>query len=78
MDVVLHPNFTTNNLVYLAYAAGTSEASHLVLMRARLEGDKLMSPEILYKTQNRNRPVLWWQACVFERWFTYPDAWRCF
>ena len=65
MDVVLHPNFTTNNLVYLTYAAGTSEANHLVLMRARLEGDALMNPEILYKTQNRNRPVHYGGRLVF-------------
>ncbi len=65
MDVVLHPNFTTNNLVYLTYAAGTSKANHLVLMRARLEGDALINPEILYKTQNRNRPVHYGGRLVF-------------
>ena len=34
-------------------------------MRARLEDDTLMNPEILYKTQNRNRPVHYGGRLVF-------------
>ena len=47
MDVVLHPDFAANNLVYLTYAAGTSDSNHLVLMRARLENDVLVNSETL-------------------------------
>ena len=65
MDVVLHPDFAANNLVFLTYAAGTSDANHLVLMSARLENDALVNPETLYKTQNRNRPVHYGGRFVF-------------
>ncbi|EJW20635.1 hypothetical protein IMCC14465_15220 [alpha proteobacterium IMCC14465] len=65
MDVVLHPDFAENNLVYLTYAAGTPEANRLVLMRARLADKTLENPETLYQTQNRNRPVHFGARLVF-------------
>ena len=39
MEVVLHPGFKENGLVYLAYATGTSEANRTVLGRMRLVRD---------------------------------------
>lgn len=39
LDVVLHPDFETNNLVYLAHATGTAQANRTVLTRARLVRD---------------------------------------
>ena len=41
MDIVLHPNFAGNQLVYLSLAVGTSEASALRVIRARFTGDAL-------------------------------------
>lgn len=65
MDVVLHPDFTENGLVYLTYAEGGRKDNRLVLMRARLDGDALVSPETLYKTQSRNRPTHYGGRLVF-------------
>ena len=38
-DVVLHPDFRSNSLLYLSYATGTSNANTLALFRARLVDD---------------------------------------
>lgn len=37
-DVVLHPDFATNNLVYISYAAKMGDENTLLLMRYRYEG----------------------------------------
>lgn len=65
MDVALHPDFPSNNLIYLTYAAGTPDANYLVLMRAQLTGDNLEKVETLYQTQNRSRPVHYGGRLVF-------------
>lgn len=41
MDVVLHPDFRRNGLVYFTYAVGTQEANATALGRARLAGNRL-------------------------------------
>ncbi|HEY7776712.1 MAG TPA: PQQ-dependent sugar dehydrogenase, partial [Kineobactrum sp.] len=41
-DIVLHPGFSDNRLVYLAYARGTPQANGTAIMRARLEGTVLL------------------------------------
>lgn len=52
-DIKLHPDFKTNNLVYLSYyiepvkAAGTG--GYTALMRARLQGNKLLDEKTIYK-----------------------------
>lgn len=50
-DVKLHPQFDKNKLVYLSYYIDPVSPSpgYSVLMRARLEGDKLVDEKILYK-----------------------------
>jgi glucose/arabinose dehydrogenase len=40
-DVVLHPEFASNQLIYLSYAHGTPEANGTAITRARLEGERL-------------------------------------
>ena len=40
-DVVLHPKFIENNLVYLTYAAGTAAANGTQVARARFDGSTL-------------------------------------
>lgn len=40
MDVVLHPEFASNGLVYLTYATGDGRANRTVLSRARLVRDE--------------------------------------
>lgn len=50
-DLKLHPNFRQNKLIYISYYedATASAPGYSVLMRARLEGNKLVDDKILYK-----------------------------
>jgi glucose/arabinose dehydrogenase len=48
-DVVLHPNFAQNGLLYLTYAAGTASANGTQVMRARFDGSTLQDPQIIFK-----------------------------
>ena len=50
-DVKLHPQFSTNGLIYLSYYIEPvkPEGGYTVLMRGKLEGDKLVNEQILYK-----------------------------
>jgi glucose/arabinose dehydrogenase len=48
-DVVLHPNFVQNNIVYLTYAAGTKEANGTQVARARLDGSALRDLRVIFK-----------------------------
>ncbi|SKB52735.1 PQQ-dependent sugar dehydrogenase [Daejeonella lutea] len=50
-DIKLHPDFSANKLIYLSYYIDPvrPEPGYSVLMRARLEGDKLVDEKILYK-----------------------------
>lgn len=44
-DVVLHPRFDTNQLIYLAYAKGSPDENATAVWRARLSGDALLDGE---------------------------------
>lgn len=44
-DVVLHPDFATNQIIYLSYAHGTPEANGTAITRGRLEGSVLADAE---------------------------------
>jgi glucose/arabinose dehydrogenase len=48
-DIVLHPNFAQNNLVYLTYAAGTSAANGTQVARARFDGSTLQDLQVIFK-----------------------------
>ncbi len=47
-DVVLHPEFATNRLIYLAYAWGDAEANATRLIRARLGEGAIEDVEVLF------------------------------
>lgn len=47
-DVVAHPNFTENNLIYFSYAHGTKTANGTRIARARFDGQNLSNIEVLY------------------------------
>ena len=49
LDVSLHPDFANNRLVYLTYAAGTSNANRTTLARGRLDGMRLTDVEVLFE-----------------------------
>jgi aldose sugar dehydrogenase len=47
-DVVLHPNFSQNNFVYLTYAAGTKAANGTRVARARFENGGLQDLQVIF------------------------------
>jgi glucose/arabinose dehydrogenase len=53
LDVSVHPRFAENRLVYLTYAAGTPEANHTRLARARFDGRALSQLEVIYAVPQR-------------------------
>jgi aldose sugar dehydrogenase len=47
-DIVLHPNFAQNNIVYLTYAAGTKAANGTRVARARFDGGSLQDLKVIF------------------------------
>lgn len=57
-DVVLHPEFPRNGLVYLSYAEGPPASNATAVARARLEGDALRDVQVIYRvTPRKDTPV---------------------
>ncbi len=52
-DVVLHPGFETNRLVYLAFAEGTPRDNGTAVARGRLQGDSLQDLTIVFRNFTR-------------------------
>lgn len=49
LDVVLHPDFPNNQLVYLSYSYDANGRSNTAIARGRLEQDSLINFEVLYR-----------------------------
>jgi aldose sugar dehydrogenase len=57
-DVLPHPRFAENRLLYLSYAAGTPGANTTRIARARLEGDQLVGLKVIFDTApTKDTPV---------------------
>lgn len=54
-EVALAPDFAESSLLYLSYACGSSNANHLCLARARLEGHALNDVEEIFRAQPAKR-----------------------
>jgi glucose/arabinose dehydrogenase len=48
-DIVLHPKFAENHIVYLTYAAGTKAANGTQVARARFDGSALQDLHVIFK-----------------------------
>jgi len=48
-DIVLHPKFSENRLIYLTYAAGTRAANGTQVARARFDGGALRELQVIFK-----------------------------
>jgi glucose/arabinose dehydrogenase len=48
-DVVLHPDFAQNHLLYLTYASGTRRANGTRVARARFEGGALQGLQVIFE-----------------------------
>jgi aldose sugar dehydrogenase len=54
-DVVLHPDYASNGWIYLAYNGPGSGGYSTQLMRARLDGKRLIDSEVLFTLMPRSR-----------------------
>ena len=52
-DVVLHPDFESNGLVYLSYAEGGPDDNGTAVARGRLSGNALHSVELVFRNFSR-------------------------
>ncbi len=57
MDIRLHPDYDQNGWLYFSFASadGEGEGAHTAIMRAKLEGDRLLQNELLYKGSPNTR-----------------------
>lgn len=49
LDIVLAPDFAASAEVYISYAYGNDDANGTALLRARLDGDDLENPTIIFR-----------------------------
>ncbi len=54
-DVLPHPDFATNRLLYLSYARPKGEGSTTAVVRGRLENDRLTGVEDVFEAQSQGR-----------------------
>jgi len=69
-DVKLDPQFEKNHLIYISYFIDPvrPDGGYTVLMRARLDGDKLVENKILYKAGPLNQTAFWYGSKItFDR-----------
>ena len=64
-DVVLHPDFTENNLVYLSFATGSANRNATKLVRGTFTGSALTNIETVYVSDERSRPAHYGGRFVF-------------
>lgn len=58
LEVVLHPNFSSNSWVYISYATGNDDQNALRVMRAKLIGNKLVEQQVVFTvTPFKSTPV---------------------
>jgi glucose/arabinose dehydrogenase len=55
LDVVPHPDFTNNHLLYLSYSKPLAEGSTTAVVRGRFEGDRLHDVEEILEADSRGR-----------------------
>ncbi len=51
LDIVLHPDFEQNNLIYFSYSKQVADSGGTVIARAKLEGNNLTNLEELFSAQ---------------------------
>jgi len=65
-DIKLHPEYNQNSEIYLSYYFESAERgeNYTVLMKARLEGDKLVDNKILYKGGPFKQGAFWYGSKI--------------
>ena len=51
LDIVLHPQFASNGLIYLSYSAAGEGGANTAVMRARLNGNRLENPKVIFEAR---------------------------
>ncbi len=70
LDVVLHPKFATNHLIYLSYAkptGGDSLAATTAVARGRFEGGKLSGVEDIFVALTKGAPGHFGSRLAFDK-----------
>ncbi len=52
LDVVLHPDYASNGWVYLSFSAPRERGAHTAVVRARLDGNRLVNLEDIFAGNN--------------------------
>ncbi len=50
-DIALDPDFATTRRVFIAYAGGDEDANRMSVWRARLEGERLVDGEVIFRAR---------------------------
>lgn len=69
MDIELHPDYENNGWIYFSYSSssGEGEGSNTAIMRAKLDGNRLVENEVIYKaTPNSRRGQHYGGRIVFD------------
>ncbi|NNK64021.1 MAG: PQQ-dependent sugar dehydrogenase [Gemmatimonadetes bacterium] len=53
LDVVTHPDFATNRMLYLSYSKPVGDGATTAVVRGRFEGDRLSQVEELFEARSR-------------------------
>jgi glucose/arabinose dehydrogenase len=69
LEVLPHPSFASNRLIYLSYAKplGDSTAATTAVIRARLDNDRLTNVEQIFEAQTRGAPGHFGSRLAFDR-----------
>lgn len=69
LEVLPHPNFASNRLLYLSYAKplGDSTAATTAVIRGRFENDRLTNVEQIFEAQTRGAPGHFGSRLAFDR-----------
>ena len=51
MDVIAHPNYRRNRLIYLSYSGGDGDSNATYVMRARFDGRALTEQKVIFKAR---------------------------
>jgi glucose/arabinose dehydrogenase len=57
MDVAVHPNYESNDWLYISYASadGTGEGANTTIMRFKIENNTMIDKEVLYKAEPNSK-----------------------
>ncbi|HLV14916.1 MAG TPA: PQQ-dependent sugar dehydrogenase [Xanthomarina sp.] len=69
MDIELHPDYENNGWIYFSYSSpeGEGEGSNTAIMRAKLENNRLIDKEVLYKANpNSTRAEHFGSRIIFD------------